>query len=489
MDNYIIYAIIMIVAYTFLMLYVGIGKAYDEKTVSTARGYFIGSGTDYFVLFFTTAATWFSTWIYMGAPGSFYKHGIGWIAGMTWQLLICFFMGYYGPKFWRLSKDRNYLTPADLLDDYYESPVLRTSVSIGQLVFCIPYLMAQVTGVGLAVSTLTDGVIPFTVGVLYAAIVVGIYVYYGGFKSQAWVDTMQGIMFTMLLWISVSIMLSQAEVGGISGLFLQIEKVNERLLHYLHAPEYWTWKMYFSFFIIQAFGGFFAPYVWERMYAAKSGSVVRKMGGTLGFFYTFAIMLPVMLAGYGGAVLFPDIANPDNILVATMSKYAPIWGIFVVIGIMSAGMSTISSILVSASSLISVDIIKQIKPNLNTKELRDIGKYNIIIILLIAVVLSMVDIKGIVVLVNTALAGFAQIAIPVFGVFHWKRATKQGATLGFVTGLIVTIICTTVIPNPLGFVAGIWGLLANLIVFLVVSLMTESVSEEHRANFMKPLKG
>ena len=68
MSTHTIVSIIALLAYTALMLYVGIGKAYDKDVVSTSRGFFIGGGTGYFVLFFTTAATWFSTWIYMGAP-------------------------------------------------------------------------------------------------------------------------------------------------------------------------------------------------------------------------------------------------------------------------------------------------------------------------------------------------------------------------------------------------------------------------------------
>ena len=98
MTTHTIVSIIALIVYSALMLYVGMGKAYDKEVVSSTRGYFIGGGTGYFVLFFTTAATWFSTWIYMGAPGSFYKNGIGWVSGATWQLLIMFLMGCFATR-------------------------------------------------------------------------------------------------------------------------------------------------------------------------------------------------------------------------------------------------------------------------------------------------------------------------------------------------------------------------------------------------------
>ena len=79
MGAYTIAAIIAIVVYLAFSLAVGLGLGYKEETVSTSRGYFIGTGTQNFILFFTTVATWFSTGLYQGVVGSLYKNGIGWI--------------------------------------------------------------------------------------------------------------------------------------------------------------------------------------------------------------------------------------------------------------------------------------------------------------------------------------------------------------------------------------------------------------------------
>ena len=487
MSTHTIVSIIALLAYTALMLYVGIGKAYDKDVVSTSRGFFIGGGTGYFVLFFTTAATWFSTWIYMGAPGSFYKNGIGWIAGATWQLLIMFLMGVFGTRLWRMAKSYEYVTPGDLLDGYYQSSGLRKTISLGQLIFCFPYMMAQVSGVALAVSTLTAGFIPSWLGCLYAAVVVGLYVYFGGFKSQAWVDTMQGIMFTVILWVTVAIMIWQ-NGGGVAGLFAGVERAGGDLLRYLTGEGYWTWKMYLSFFLIQAIGGYFAPYVWQRAYAAKSGKTILKIAGTLGFFYVFAIMLPVMLVGFGGISLGVEAANADSIMVTTMTQFAPYVAIFVVVGILAAGMSTISSILVTTSSLVTVDFIQQAKPDMDPKKVRDISRTLILVILAAALALSLVNVSGIVILVNTALAGFMQAIWPVFGVFFWKRSTKEGAIAGFVAGIIITLALTATGINFLGFAPGFWGFVANGALFFGVSLCTKPVPESHRKAFLSPLE-
>lgn len=487
MTTHTIVSLLALVLYSAAMLYVGIGKAYDKEVVSSARGYFIGGGTGYFILFFTTAATWFSTWIYMGAPGSFYKNGVGWVAGASWQLFIMFLMGVFGTRFWRLSKDRGYVTPADLLDGYYQSQGLRRTISLGQLIFCFPYIMAQISGVGLAVQTLTGGVIPFWFGCVYAAAIVGLYVYFGGFKSQAWVDTMQGIMFTVILWVTVVVMIVQ-NGGGVAGLFLGVERAGNNLLQYVTGEGYWTWKMYLSFFLIQAIGGYFAPYVWQRSYAAKNGKTILKISGTLGLFYVFAIMLPVMLVGFGGVALGVESANADNIMVATMTQYAPYVAIFVVVGILAAGMSTISSILVTASSLITMDWYAASRPDAEPEKVAKVSRISVLVLLVMALILAMTNFQGIVLLVNTALAGFMQVVFAAFGALFWKRATKWGAGIGFVAGIIAVLILTATGTNLLGFAPGFWGLVINGILFVVVSLCTKPVSAGHRADFLAPLE-
>ena len=479
------WAFIIVILYTLLNLYVGLGMGYKKEVVNNASGFFLGGGTNYFILYFTTAATWFSTWLYMGAVGTYFKFGIGFICSATWQLVIMILMGYFGVKFAKLKAAKDYITPSDLLEDFYESRNLRFVVAFLQLVFCVPYLMAQVTGVGLAFETLTQGTIPYWGGVLYAACVVGLYCTIGGFRSQAWVDTLQGIMFTVILWGAVAILIFQPEVGGFTNLFDKISEKSMKLLRFpLEKSEgYHLWTIYLSFFFIQSFGGFFAPYVWQRMYAAKHPSIIRKMAGTMAPFYCLVISLPVMLIGFCGVLLYPDIANSDNIMVATLYKYSPIWSIFAVIGILAAGMSTISSILVTASSIIAVDVVKPFKPDMDSHALRNLGRYIVLALLLVAVVLSLMQVKGLVWLVFMSLSGFAQLFFPALGVFYWKRASTAGCIAGLVTGMVITYLFSFTYPNPMNILGGFWGLMANGVVFFAVSLATKPASEQKRAEF------
>lgn len=485
MSSFVIAALIAIVVYTIFNLSIGLGIGFDKTVVSTARGYFIGGGTRNFVLFFTTVATWFSTGLYQGVFGSLYKNGIGWVGISTWQLLVVSLMGTLGPRFWTLSHERNYITPADLVGDYYKSKVFKLVMGIGMLAFCIPSMMAQIRGVSWALNGITDGVISFRVGVLYAAIVVGIYVFFGGFNSQAWVDTAQGLAFVVILWGSLLIVAYNN--GGWVESWRRLAETAPGVLYYKDITQYWNWRMYLSFFILQGCGGFFAPYVWQRSYAAKSSRAVRKLAGYMGAFFCLGVCFPVVFSALNFHVLMPEMTNPENGLVEFMSQYAPAWGIFVTIGILAAGMSTISSILVTCSSIVAVDIGGMVAPGADPEKVRNWGRYAVLGMLVIGVVLSFMTINTIEILINLTLAGFTQILIPVLGIFVFKKVTPAGACSGYLAGLIITFLGTVYWGNPLSFMGGVWGLLANAVVCLVVSLVTKPVSAEDRDSFLAPL--
>ncbi len=483
---FVIAALIAIVCYTVFCLVIGLGIGYKKSVVSTASGYFLGGGTQKFVLFFTTVATWFSTGIYQGVVGSVYKNGIGWVGISTWQLLVVSLLGILGPRFWTLSNARGYITPADLVSDYYDkSKAFKLIMGIGMVAFCLPSMMAQIKGVSWALNGVTNGVIPFQVGVIYAAVIVGIYVFFGGFRSQAWVDTAQGLLFVIVLWTSLILVAYYS--GGWTTTWNRLLETAPGVVFYKHPPEYWNWRMYLSFFVLQGCGGFFAPYVWQRSYAAKSSRDMKKIAGYMGAFFCFGVVFPVVFCGLNMHVLMPSMSHPENGLVLFMREHAPWMGIFVSMGILAAGMSTISSILVTVSSIVAVDFLEMFKPDADTRTIRNWGRYGVLGVLVVGVGLSFVNLNTIEILINLTLAGFTQILIPVLGIFVFKRVTTAGAISGYVAGLVITYFGTIHWGNPLHFMGGMWGLAANALVCYIVSMMTRPISPEARAAYLEPL--
>ena len=490
MNNHLFWSMTAIVAYTIFCIWFGFVKGYTKDVVSSHRGFLLGPGVGPVILFFTTAATSYSAFIFMGAPGNWFRQGIGWGAVITWQLVGIYLMGVWSPKMWRLGADRGYITPADLVQDYYnpKGKGVRLSVAITQLAFCIPTLMAQVGGGGLAIYILTGGLIPFWVACLYIAGVTGFYCYFGGFKSQAWVDTAQGTMFTLALVGAVIVMMRQPELGGIAGMFQRLEEVAPgHLLYRMPGEGGFIWRNWMSFFLINSIGITLSPYMLQRSFAAKDGRAIIKKLSVLGIMMTFGIQIAVMLAGLGGTALGVDPANADSILVDTMNLYAPAWGILLVIGIIACAMSTISSISVSISSLVTVDIVKTFKPEASTVQLRNIARYCVLGMIVVSMIGSIFGTSGVVILIATAMAGFAQLFWPLFGIFVWKRVSKEGMLIGYLVGVIFTAVFHGLGINPLGFMPGMVGFALNGALMFIISALTKPIDSEYRTQYLEPL--
>lgn len=466
-------AIIAVVVYTAFILYVGLGKGYEKEDSKSAAGYFLGGGTKLLILYLTTAATCFSSWAFMGAAGSFYQNGVGFVASMMWQIIVVMLMGIFGVRFWVLSNRNHYITPADMLDDYYNSKALRTLTSITQVVFCIPHMMLQTTSIGLTFQIVSNGAIPYWVGVIYVALVVGFTVYKGGFRSQAWVGALQCVLFTIVMWVSVFLVLSLPQVGGVGNMFHYLAENTEALKYQIAPTASFTWKTYASLFFAQGLGGFLAPYVWQRMYAADSAETNRRMAGLMSPFYVFVVMFPIMLVAMAGMVLYPELENVDTIFMTVAFDHFPVWAVAVTVGILAAGMSTISAQLICASSLISVDLIKQFKPDMSTEKVSRTGKNVVLVLLVLVVALSLVRVQSIMALSNLAMSGWAQLIFPLIGIFFWKRATKEGAIAGLVVGVFLVAFFNFVVVNPFGLQSSIYGLIGNGVTFVAVSLLTK----------------
>lgn len=492
MNTFVIVAIIGLILYTAFCIYVGLGVGYTKESVSTSKGFFLGGGVGRVVLLFTTAATWFSAAVFQGNIGQVYTSGVGWSVFGTWQIVTITCMCAIGPRLWCMASTRGHITPADLVSDYYQSKPFKLIIGIAFVCFAVPTIMGQMTAIGWAIETLTLGVIPFWAGLLYCAVIVCFYVLKGGFRSQAWVDTAQGMLFTAIVWVSLFMVIFQAG-GSIAAVVDRVNETFPAAFLYTPAGEEGAFPVQraLSFFFLNGLGGFFAPYCWQRSQAARRGSDMVKNGRVAMLLFAVGIALPVTFLGmFSHAVPISGLeaSNAEKILTLFASEYAPYWGIFVTIGILAAGMSTTSSIMVSASSILAVDVVKLVRPGMNDEDTMKVGKMGIILINVIAFLLALRGSSSVIFLVNIAVGGFIQIAVPVMGIFAFKRITKAGAMVGFVSGLVGTYVAQIVMGNPLGVWGGIWGLMVNIIVTTIVSAVTKPVDAAWRSNFLQPLK-
>ena len=104
------------------------------------------------VLYLTVVATYHSAFAFLGSGGFFYTHGVGfWVAG-AWTVLTGAITYVLGTRIWALGKKFGYITPADLVADFYESEAVRVVVAIVSVLFTILYIQVQAQGLGYILS-------------------------------------------------------------------------------------------------------------------------------------------------------------------------------------------------------------------------------------------------------------------------------------------------------------------------------------------------
>lgn len=480
--------IIVLVVYTFAILGISWRSSRSANHNGSGKAFFLGNGTRTFVLLFSAVASAFSTWVFMGAPATTFENGHTWIALVTlYQMSMTFVCGYLGPRFWVLRQENDFVTQSDLLVAYYKSNTLRYVVGVCFIAGMVTGAIAQFKAVGSAIVMMTNGLVPFWAAALYIGIVVGIYVYLGGFHGEALVDTFQGILFSVILWGGLLVVL--VKVGGLTGLFGQLAVQKPELLLYPGGEAYFDFKMALSFCLVALLGGMVHPGFWQRYYAAKDTKTLLNMSIWFPIMVSAGVTLSGGLVGLAANLFDLNLTDTSTVFQTLLSAIStPYWGVLVALGVLAAGMSTIAGNMNGSAMIISYDFIRFIKKDADEKKMMVTGRKCIIVLMVISYLLSLRTPSSVTMLIQLMAAFNLMALYPVIGIFIWKRATVAGCISAIVGGFATICVTNFIFKNPLGIVAGGWGFGVGLVLFIVVSLCTRPVSEEDRAKFMMPLK-
>jgi len=166
-----------------------------------ARKFGIRDDADYFIAgrnvsglisALTYAATTYSAFMMVGLVGLSYATGVGAQAFELFYLVgTLMLLSYYAPKLWKLSRDVNAVSPAELLGHRFGKETA-VAVSIICLIALIPYTSVQLIGVSLILEKLSG--IDYLIAVVISAVLVSLWALIGGLRGVAWTDAVQGVI-------------------------------------------------------------------------------------------------------------------------------------------------------------------------------------------------------------------------------------------------------------------------------------------------------
>lgn len=469
----------LIFVYLIASLAVGV-VANRRLTVDMEDFLLYGRKAGFVVLYLTVVATYHSAFAFLGSGGFFYTHGIGFWAAGTWTLLVGAITYVVGARIWALGKAFGYITPADMLADFYESEAVRVAVAVVSVVFTILYIQVQAQGLGYIISVASGGRISFALGTFILLLVAAAYLVAGGLRAVYWTDVLQGIWMYLAVWIG-ALYLSYELFGGPLELWRAVVAAHPELMTLPGPRGFFTPGMWIGMTVTLSFGIVLQPHMMIRYYSAVDGKTLKLLGATTPI-YLMTLYIPAALVGLGGAVVLPGLAIPDQVFPELLFRFAPAWLTGLILaGATAAAMSTLDSILHANMTVLTRDVYQRyVAPDRSQAHYVWVGRAIVAALLVVGYVLSVRTFGFLVTLVTLSGSGALQLLPMVVGVcFPGGRTfTRAGVLAGLAVGLVTLYVTLVVVPHPLGMHGGIWGVLLNGATALAVSAFTAGPSAD-----------
>lgn len=444
---------------------------------------------------FAYGTSYFSAVVFVGYAGQFgWKYGLAstWIGLGNAVLGSLLAWVVLGRRTRIMTQHLQAATMPDYFGKRFDSNALRIAASAIVFVFLIPYTASLYNGLSRLFGMAFD--IPYTVCVVLMATLTGVYVILGGYMATAINDFIQGIiMIGGIIAVIASVLNGQ---GGFMAAVGKLAELESDVEVTLGQPGAFT-----SFFgpdplnllgviILTSLGTWGLPQMVHKFYTIKNEKAV-KTGTIISTF--FAVIISggcYFLGGFGRLFDNPAIYKADGsmaydaIIPQMLSTLPDVLIGIVVILVLSASMSTLSSLVLTSSSTLTLDFIKgNLVKDLDEKKQLLIMRVLIVFFIVISVVLALNPPTFIAQLMGIswgALAG-AFLAPFLYGLF-WKGTTRLAVWASFIAGVGITVANMFIkfIASPIN--AGAAAMIAGLIVVPVVSLITPKMEKKQVDN-------
>lgn len=485
----------LIVLIIYFAVLIGIGL-YCSRHSTDVNGFVLGGrSVGPWLTAFAYGTSYFSAVIFVGYAGQFgWKYGIAstWIGignALIGSLLAWVILGR---RTRIMTQHLDSATMPAFFGTRFDSKALKVGSSVIIFIFLIPYTASLYNGLSRLFAMAFN--IDYTICIILMAILTAIYVIAGGYMATAINDFIQGII--MLFGIVIIIAAVLMSKGGFMESLNGLATVSDATVS--TQPG-----VFASFFgpdplnllgvvILTSLGTWGLPQMVQKFYAISDESAIHK--GTV-ISTLFALLVSggcYFLGGFGR--LFSDQIDIeadgfDAVIPTMLSNLAPILIALVVILVLSASMSTLSSLVMASSSTLTIDFLEgTFMKNMRQKQQLFCIRIFIFIFIAISAVIAIVQYKSNVTFIAQlmgiswgALAG-AFLAPFLYGLY-WKRTTKIACWCSFIFGcglMIANMLFRASFPvllqSPIN--SGAVAMIAGLIIVPVVSLLTPAPDKQ-----------
>ena len=485
--------IIMLVVFFGSMIGIGI---YCRKHATNVDGFVLGGrNVGPWLTAFAYGTAYFSAVVFVGYAGQF-----GWKYGLasTWSGIGNAVIGsllawaILGRRTRVMSQHLKSATMPQFFEGRFDSKALKLAASVLIFIFLIPYTASLYNGLSRLFGMAFN--IDYSICVIAMAILTAIYVIVGGYMATAINDFIQGMIMLMgIIAVVAAIIINQ---GGLTEAVQNLSQVTDPAV----STEPGAFTSLFGpdpvnllgVVLLTSLGTWGLPQMVQKFYAIKNEKAINK-GMVISTIFALVVAGGCYFLGGFGRLYADrlDIAanGYDSIIPTMLSDLSPFLIAVVVVLVLSASISTLSSLVLASSSTLTLDFIKgTVVKNLSEKKQLLIMRILVAIFIVISVIIAIVQYNSNVTFIAQlmgvswgALAG-AFLAPFLYGLY-WKRvsAASVWVSFGFSTVVMLGNMLTKqlfppILQSPIN--AGVFCMLAGLVIVPIVSLFTKPPKKE-----------
>lgn len=503
--------VIALIAFVCLMIAIGL---FSWKKTQAIEGFLLGGrNIGPWVSAFAYGTSYFSAVIFIGYAG---KHGWDIGLGSMWigvgnAVLGCWLA-------WKLLAKRTRSmthtlaakTMPEFFEGRYNSTAFKVISALIIFIFLVPYSAAVYKGLGSMFTAIFPGVQEST-WMLIIAVVTAVYLMLGGYVAAAYTDFVQGLIMIFGVFAMVIAIVNNQSVGGFGEFYQNLagipdngDGIDGSQLTNLFGGS--SWKFLCINILLTSFGTWGLPQMVSKYYAIKDDKSIKTA--------TIVSTLFALIIGAGAYFIgslsrlilnnqLPegghDAVIPTVLTQSLGGSLGPIIILaMVLLLLLSASMSTLSSVVLSSASAISIDLAPVVHKNYTQKQEMRFTRFLCLLFVALSYIFAT---QNITIIVNIMSFSWGIVSGCFIGPYVWgiysKRTTKAGAWAGMICGfftvLIATVVLTAMNAGDAGLYSafqaasamapemGVAAMVVSLIAVPVVSMFTKKFDEKHIA--------
>src|SRR5262249_23210971 len=271
----------------------------------------------------------YTTFSFLGASGWAYSKG-GPTLYILGYLTLAYVVSFYIlPQIWEVGRKYALQTEADFFERRYGSKYLAALVSLVAVVFMIPYLQLQLTGLGIIVEVASFEGIGRTPAMMISFALVAAFVFASGVRAVAWVSVLKDFLLLSAA-LAIGIGVPYIHFGGVGPMFAALVHAKPEHLVMPGATKNLGHAWYVSTVLLTSLGFYMWPQAFGSSFTARSGNTLRRNAVIMPL---YGITLPlIFFVGFAAILVVPGLSNGGLSLLAVVRKAFPAWFLGVIGG-------------------------------------------------------------------------------------------------------------------------------------------------------------